>query len=108
MAMLCCGGAGRLDYGALKYFHSFWPSDNTDPARRVYIQWGFSHFFPAGAMAAHVTRMGNRPLQFALDVAMSGALGLDMNVGKLTSQGRKTVAVPVAPPKNALRYFVLQ
>ena len=29
--MLCSGGGGRVDYGALKYFHEFWPSDNTDP-----------------------------------------------------------------------------
>ncbi len=107
-AMLCSGGAGRLDYGALKYFHSFWPSDNTDPARRVFIQWGFSHFFPAGAMAAHVTRMGKRPLKFALDVAMSGALGLDMDVGKLTLEERKTVAAAVALYKSKLREVVLQ
>jgi alpha-galactosidase len=46
MAMLCAGGGGRADYGALHYFHSFWPSDNTDPRDRVKIQWGFSHFFP--------------------------------------------------------------
>jgi len=47
---------GRVDYGTLKYFHSFWPSDNTDPRSRVFIQWGFSHFFPATTIAAHVTR----------------------------------------------------
>src|SRR6202041_1611957 len=69
-AMLCSGGGGRADYGALKYFHCFWPSDNTDPARRVFIQWGFSHFFPACALCDHVTRMGNRPIKFTLDVAM--------------------------------------
>ena len=34
MAMACAGGGGRTDYGTLKYFHSFWPSDNTDPLRR--------------------------------------------------------------------------
>ena len=33
--MLCSGGGGRADYGALKYFHEFWPSDNTDPTLRV-------------------------------------------------------------------------
>jgi alpha-galactosidase len=29
--MLCSGGGGRTDYGALKYFTEFWPSDDTDP-----------------------------------------------------------------------------
>lgn len=108
MVMLCSGGAGRLDYGALKYFHSFWPSDNTDPARRVFIQWGFSHFFPAGAIAAHVTRMGNRPLKFTLDVAMSGAMGLDLDVGKLTAEERKQVASAVALYEHELREIVQQ
>jgi alpha-galactosidase len=106
MAMLCSGGAGRADYGALRYFHSFWPSDNTDPARRVFIQWGFSHFFPAGALAAHVTRMGHRPLKFTLDVAMSGALGLDLDVGKLTAPERKMIAGAVSLYKQRLRQVV--
>jgi alpha-galactosidase len=108
MRMLCSGGAGRLDYGALKYFHSFWPSDNTDPARRVFIQWGFSHFFPPNSMAAHVTRMGNRPLKFTLDVAMSGALGLDLDVGKLSSQQRKQIADAVALYKSEVRDLITQ
>ena len=108
MAMLCSGGAGRLDYGALRYFDSFWPSDNTDPARRVFIQWGFSHFFPACAMAAHVTRMGHRPLKFTLDVAMSGALGLDLDVDKLSAAECAQVAKAVALYKNELRPLVQQ
>jgi alpha-galactosidase len=107
-AMLCSGGAGRADYGALKYFHSFWASDNTDPGRRVFIQWGFSHFFPAGAIVAHVTRMGGRPLKFTLDVAMSGALGLDLDVGKLTVDERKLVAGAVSLYKHELQDVVLQ
>ena len=108
MTMLCSGGAGRADYGALKYFHTFWASDNTDPARRVFIQWGFSHFFPAGALAAHVTRMGNHPMKFTLDVAMSGALGLDLDVGKLSSEQKQLVANAVSLYKRELRDVVLQ
>lgn len=108
MRMLCAGGAGRLDYGALKYFHSFWPSDNTDPARRVFMQWGFSHFFPPQSMAAHVTRTGNRPIKFALDVAMSGALGLDLDVAKLSPQERKQIADGVALYKADLRDLISQ
>ncbi|WP_301043099.1 alpha-galactosidase, partial [Parabacteroides goldsteinii] len=45
--MLCSGGGGRSDYEALKYFTEFWPSDNTDPIERIFIQWGYSHFFPS-------------------------------------------------------------
>ena len=106
--MLCSGGGGRVDYGALKYFHTFWPSDNTDPEDRVFIQWGFSHFFPADAIAAHVTRMGNRPLKFSMDVAMSGALGLDLDVCKLSPEDKEAVASGVAIYKSEIRDVVGQ
>ena len=108
MAMLCSGGGGRADYGALKYFHSFWPSDNTDPVSRIKIQWGFSHFFPASAIAAHVTQMGKRPQKFAVDVAMSGALGVDMDVRKLSAADRKALADSIAVYKNSVRDVVEQ
>jgi len=81
--MLCSGGGGRTDYGALKYFTEFWPSDNTDGLERVYIQWGFSHFFPSLTMAAHVTSWGKQSLKFRTDVAMMGKLGYDINIKEL-------------------------
>ena len=107
-AMLCSGGSGRVDYGALKYFHAFWPSDNTDPRSRVFIQWGFSHFFPASTLCNHVTRMGKRPMKFALDVAMSGALGVDMDIRKLSPGERKTLAAGIALYENDLRELISQ
>lgn len=94
--MACAGGGGRVDYGALRYFDSFWPSDNTDPVARIKIQWGYSHFFPAAATAAHATRMGKRPIKFAFDVAMSGCLGMDMDLAKLTPEERQFCASAVA------------
>jgi alpha-galactosidase len=106
--MLCSGGGGRADYGALRYFHLFWPSDNTDPQHRVFIQWGFSHFFPAGTLAAHVTHMGKRPTKFTLDVAMSGALGLDLDVRKLPPDEKGAVTAAVALYKKQVRDVVEQ
>ena len=53
--MLCSGGGGRCDYEALKYFTEFWASDNTDPVKRIFMQWGYSYFFPAKSISAHVT-----------------------------------------------------
>ena len=108
MGMACSGGGGRVDYGSLKYFDSFWPSDNTDPRSRVFIQWGFSHFFPAEAIAAHVTRMGNRPLKFAVDVAMSGALGVDMDLRKLSPDELHQLAASIALYKKEIRDVVEQ
>jgi alpha-galactosidase len=107
-AMLCSGGGGRADYGALRYFHLFWASDNTDPRSRVFIQWGFSHFFPAGTLAAHVTHMGKRPIKFTLDVAMSAALGLDLDVRKLPPAEKSTIVAAVALYKQQVRDVVEQ
>jgi alpha-galactosidase len=95
MAMLCSGGSGRVDYAALRYFDSFWPSDNTDPLQRIFIQWGFSHFFPAQTIAAHVTDMGHKPLKLALDVALTGAFGIDRDVARWTPAERQQVAAAV-------------
>jgi alpha-galactosidase len=106
MAMACAGGSGRVDYGTLRYFHSFWPSDNTDPVQRIYIQWGFSHFFPASTIAAHVTDMGRKPPKLAVDVALSGAFGIDRDVGKMTASERATVAAGARLYKDTLRPLV--
>lgn len=84
--MLCAGGGGRADYGFLNYFTEFWASDNTDPYDRVFIQWGFSHFFPALSVCNHVTSMGNQSIKFKTDVAMMGKLGFDINVNDLNDK----------------------
>jgi alpha-galactosidase len=84
--MLCSGGGGRTDYGALKYFDSFWPSDNTDAAERVFIQWGYSQFFPSNTISSHVTSMGKQTLKFRTDVAMMDKLGYDISVDKMTPE----------------------
>jgi alpha-galactosidase len=81
--MLCSGGGGRVDYGALKYFQEFWLSDNTDPLERIYIQYEYSYFFPAISHCNHVTDWGKQPIKYRTDVAMMGKLGFDIVVSKL-------------------------
>ena len=82
--MLCSGGGGRSDYEALRYFTEFWPSDNTDPIERLFIQWGFSHVFPAKTLCAHVTSWnGKAGIKFRTDVAMMGKLGFDIDLSHL-------------------------
>lgn len=83
--MLCSGGGGRTDYGALKYFTEFWPSDNTDAVERVFIQWGYSYFFPSITSCNHITTMGNQSLKYKTDVAMMGKMGYDIRVNELTA-----------------------
>lgn len=81
---LCAGGGARVNYGLLPYFDEFWTSDDTDALQRIYMQWGVSNFYPAIAMASHVSadknhQTGRRiPLKFRFDVAMSGRLGMEI------------------------------
>ncbi len=82
--MLCSGGGGRTDYGALKYFTEFWPSDNTDPYERVFIQWGYSYFFPSITSCNHITSWGKQSLKYKTDVAMMGKMGYDIRVNEMT------------------------
>lgn len=84
--MLCSGGGARCDYEALKYFTEFWPSDNTDPLERIFIQWGFSQLFPSQVLCAHVTGWGRQPLKFRVDVAMMCKLGFDIGIAGMSEE----------------------
>ena len=81
---LCASGGGRVGYGLLPWFDEFWTSDNTDAYQRLFIQWSDSHFYPAIAMASHVSASPNHqtgrevPIKFRFDVAMSGRLGMEI------------------------------
>ena len=82
--MLCSGGGGRTDFEALKYFTEFWPSDNTDPIERLFIQWGYSQIFPAKTMCAHVTTWNkNTSIKFRTEVAMMCKLGFDIKLSDM-------------------------
>lgn len=88
--MLCAGGGGRCDYESLKYFTEFWCSDNTDPIERIYIQWGFSQFFPAKSMDAHVTSWNSRTsVKFRVDVAMMCKMGFDIRTNEMSENDQK-------------------
>lgn len=105
--MLCSGGGGRCDYGALQYFTEFWCSDNTDPVERLYIQWGFSQLFPAKAMCAHVTDWNTRaPVKFRTDVAFMCKLGFDINFSRL-KEAERTFCTAAVKTYNTLKPVIL-
>ena len=66
------------------------------------MQWGVSHFFPAIAMASHISASPNHqtqrsiPLKYRIDVAMSGRLGMELQPSQMTeaerAQCRKAIA----------------
>lgn len=94
MIQLCSSGGGRLDFGALRFHDEFWPSDNTNPLNRLFIQYSTSLFFPALATASHVSTSPNHqtgmvtPLKFRFDVAMSQRLGLELQPKDITGKDK--------------------
>ncbi len=88
----CASGGGRANYGLLPYFDEFWVSDNTDALQRIYMQWGTSYFYPAIAMASHISAVPNHAvfrttsLKFRCDVAMSGRLGMEIQPKNMTDE----------------------
>ena len=90
----CASGGGRANWGVLPWFDEFWVSDNTDALQRVYMQWGTSYFFPAIAMASHISATPNHTvfrttsLKYRIDVAMSGRLGMEIQPRNMTQEDR--------------------
>ncbi len=88
----CASGGGRANWGVLPYFDEFWVSDNTDALQRIYMQWGTSYFFPAIAMASHISAAPNHTvyrttsLKMRIDVAMSGRLGMEIQPKNMTDE----------------------
>ena len=86
----CASGGGRANWGVLPYFDEFWVSDNTDALQRIYMQWGTSYFFPAIAMASHISATPNHTvhrttsIKYRIDVAMSGRLGMEIQPKNMT------------------------
>ena len=103
---LCSSGGRRVGWGLLPWFDEFWTSDNTDALQRLRIQWGTSLFFPAEAMACHVSASPNHqtgrliPLKYRIDVAMSGRLGFELQPSKLSEKEREICKNAVADYKT--------
>ena len=102
----CASGGGRANYGYLPYFDEFWVSDNTDALQRVYMQWGTSYFFPAIAMASHISAAPNHqtfrtiPLKYRIDVAMSGRLGMEIQPKNMTDEEKDLCRKAIADYKK--------
>ena len=79
----CAAGGGRGDVGAMRFSHTFWPSDNTDPQYRLGAQWNFSSFLPVNTITSHVTHKGEGYLpKFRFDVSMMSQLGMEVDTRK--------------------------
>ena len=102
----CASGGGRANWGILPWFDEFWTSDNNDALQRIYMQWGTSYFFPAIAMASHVSASPNHqtfrriPAKFRTDVAMSGRMGLEMQPKDMNEEDRAVVSQAISEYKK--------
>ena len=102
----CASGGGRANWGVLPWFDEFWVSDNTDALQRIYMQWGTSYFFPAIAMASHISATPNHTvfrttsLKYRIDVAMSGRLGMEIQPRNMTQEERDLCRKAIAQYKE--------
>lgn len=102
----CASGGGRANWGILPWFDEFWVSDNNDALQRVYMQWGTSYFFPAIAMASHISASPNHqtfrriPTKFRADVAMSGRMGLEMQPKDMNDEDKAVCRQAIADYKK--------
>lgn len=97
----CSSGGGRADYGILQHTDRVWTSDSNDALDRLTIQKGFSHFFPAEFMGAHVgpadCHITGRRLSMALRgaTALFGDMGVEANLLEMSGGERAELAAAI-------------
>ncbi|MDP4171958.1 MAG: alpha-galactosidase [Bacillota bacterium] len=107
----CSGGGGRFDPGMLYYMPQTWTSDNTDAISRLKIQYGTSLVYPPVTMGAHVSAVPNHQvhrlasLEIRGHVAMSGNLGYELDLTKLTKAEKEGVAHQITVYKE-IRHII--
>ena len=96
----CSSGGGRVDMGMARLFDFNWTSDNTDPVERIFIQDAYLSIFPANTMISWVThedwRRQQHPLEFKLDVCMSGVLGVGNDITKWNDEQKDIARKKIA------------
>jgi alpha-galactosidase len=102
----CSSGGGRADFGILDYTDRIWPSDSNDALDRLAIQRGFSMFFPAEFMGAHVgprdCHITGRSISMATraGVAMFGDMGIEANLLKMDDKEKQVLTSAVSLHKQ--------
>ena len=102
----CSSGGGRFDAGMLYYMPQTWTSDNTDAICRLKIQYGTSLLYPPITMGAHISTCPNHqvgritPLETRGHVAMSGNLGYELDLTKLTDEEKLLIKGQISKYKE--------
>lgn len=102
----CSSGGGRFDAGMLYYMPQTWASDNTDAICRLKIQYGTSVVYPISSIGAHVSTVPNHqvgritPMNIRGHVAMSGNLGYELDLTKLSEEDKELVKLQISTYKE--------
>ncbi len=102
----CSSGGGRADFGVLAHVDRIWTSDNNDALDRLRIQKGFSFFFPAEFMGAHVgpatCHVSGRHIGMAMraGVAMFGDMGVEADLLAMSQAEKDELTAAVALHKK--------
>lgn len=97
----CSSGGGRADFGVLAHTDRIWTSDSNDALDRLAIQKGFSFFFPAEVMGAHVgpyeCHITGRRIRLATraGVALFGDMGIEANLLELDDEQKQELKAAV-------------
>ena len=102
----CASGGGRADLGILSHTDRIWTSDTNDALDRLRIQNGFSLFFPAEIMGAHVgpkdCHITGRSIAMATraGVALFGHMGIEANLLTMDEAEKTELRAAVALHKQ--------
>ncbi|MFK8031573.1 MAG: alpha-galactosidase [Gammaproteobacteria bacterium] len=105
----CSSGGGRADFGILEHTDRIWTSDSNDALDRLFIQRGFSLFFPAEFMGSHVgpadCHITGRRLTMALRgaTAMFGDMGVEANLLEMGDEEKTELAAAIELHKQHRR-----
>jgi alpha-galactosidase len=88
----------------LQRMDQIWPSDNTNPTDRLYIQSGFLRMFPPGTMVDWVTddnwHHAAVSMRYRFAVSMAGVLGVGGDITKWSEADRDTAKEMIAVYKG--------
>lgn len=102
----CSGGGARVDLGIMKYADQMWPSDNTDPYDRLFIQEGNSYAYVPKSMMAWVTdspdenNLRETSLKYRFHSAMMYPLGFSLDLNNLTNEEIEEIKMYISKYKE--------
>lgn len=87
----CASGGGRFDMGTLYYTPQIWTSDESNPARRMIINYNTSIGYPLSTIATHVNDSKIASYKEKSVLALFGTYGYEMNPNLLTEKEKEEI-----------------